>query len=76
MALEQHKLERIERLVQKNGGDIAVAVGRGFEQLAEQIRDSEVRIYSRLAELEDKLEAEAIAELEAVTEEILKYANH
>ena len=57
MALEQKDLELIERVIYKNGDDIAVSIGRSFERLEERIDAAESRIYSRLAEIEDKVEA-------------------
>ena len=56
MALEQKDLELIERVIYKNGDDIAVSIGRSFERLEERIDAAESRIYSRLAEVEDKVE--------------------
>ena len=57
MALEQKDLELIERVIYKNGDDIAISIGRSFERLEERIDAAESRIYSRLAEIEDKIEA-------------------
>ena len=57
MALEQKDLELIERVIYKNGDDLAVSIGRSFERLEERIDAAESRIYSRLAEIEDKIEA-------------------
>jgi prefoldin subunit 5 len=57
MSLEQKDLELIERVVYKNGDDIAISIGRSFERLEERIDAAESRIYSRLAEVEDKIEA-------------------
>lgn len=57
MALETKDLELIERVIYKNGDDIAVSIGRSFERLEERIDAAESRIYSRLAEIEDKIEA-------------------
>jgi prefoldin subunit 5 len=57
MSLEQKDLELIERVIYKNGDDIAVSIGRSFERLEERIDAAESRIYSRLADLEDKVEA-------------------
>ena len=57
MSLEQKDLELIERVIYKNGDDIAVSIGRSFERLDERIDAAESRIYSRLAEIEDKIEA-------------------
>ncbi|MGB7746824.1 MAG: helix-turn-helix domain-containing protein, partial [Verrucomicrobiia bacterium] len=37
MSLEQKDLELIERVIYKNGDDIAVSIGRSFERLEERI---------------------------------------
>ncbi|MDE2038062.1 MAG: hypothetical protein KGI69_02455 [Patescibacteria group bacterium] len=57
MALEQKDVETIERVIYKNGDDIAVSIGRSFERLEERIDAAESRIYSRLSDVEDKIEA-------------------
>jgi len=57
MSLESKDLELIERVIYKNGDDIAVSIGRSFERLEERIDAAESRIYSRLSEVEDKIEA-------------------
>jgi prefoldin subunit 5 len=57
MSLEQKDLELVERIIYKNGDDIAVSIGRSFERLEERIDAAESRIYSRLAELEDKIDS-------------------
>ncbi len=57
MALEQKDLELIERVIYKNGDDVAVSIARSFERLEERIDAAESRIYSRLAEIEDKIES-------------------
>jgi len=57
MALDQKDLESIERVIYKNGDDIAVSIGRSFERLEERIDAAESRIYARLADIEDKMEA-------------------
>ena len=57
MALEQKDLESLERVIYRNGDDIAVSIGRSFERLEERIDAAEARIYSRLSEVEDKVEA-------------------
>ena len=64
MALEQRDLELMERILYKHGDDFAVSIGRSFERLEERIDGAESRIYSRLAGVEDKVEAsrEAIAD--------------
>jgi hypothetical protein len=55
MAIDQKDLELIERVIYKNGDDIAISMGRSFERLEERIDSAESRIYGRLADLEDKL---------------------
>jgi len=55
MALDQKDLELIERLLYKNGDDVAVSIARSFERLEERIDATESRLYSRLAEVEDKV---------------------
>ena len=57
MSLEQKDIEMLERVIYKNGDDIAVSIGRSFERLEERIDAAESRIYSRLADVEDKIEA-------------------
>jgi len=56
MALEQKDIELIERVIYKNGDDIAVSMSRSMERLEERIDAAEARIYSRLSDLEDKVE--------------------
>ncbi len=56
MSLESKDLELIERVIYKNGDDIAVSIGRSFERLEERIDGAESRTYGRLAEMEDKIE--------------------
>jgi len=56
MSLEQKDIELIERVIYKNGDDVAVSIGRSFERLEERIDAAESRIYGRLADLEDRLE--------------------
>ena len=56
MAIEQKDLELIERVIYKNGDDVAVSVARSFERLEERIDGAESRLYSHLSELEDKIE--------------------
>lgn len=55
MALDQKDLELIERVIYKNGDDVAVSIARSFERIEERIDAMESRLYSRLAELDDKL---------------------
>ncbi|MDB5238816.1 MAG: hypothetical protein JWO00_151 [Candidatus Parcubacteria bacterium] len=57
MSLEQKDIELLERVIYKNGDDIAVSVARSFERLEERIDSAESRIYSRLADIEDKMDS-------------------
>jgi phage shock protein A len=54
--LTQEAVESIERIIWKSGDDLAVSVARSFERLEERIDGAESRLYSRFADLEDKLE--------------------
>ena len=56
MSLESKDLELIERVIYKNGDDIAMSIGRSFERLEERIDAAETRIYGRLIEIEDIIE--------------------
>lgn len=56
MALEQKDLELIERVIYKNGDDIAVSIARSFERLEERMDAMESRLYGRLSEIEDVIE--------------------
>ena len=56
MALEQKDIELIEKIIYKNGDDIAVSISRSFERLEERIEVVESRLCSRIADGEDKLE--------------------
>ncbi len=44
MSLNPTDLELIERVIYKNGDDIAVSIGRSFERLEERIDAAESRI--------------------------------
>lgn len=57
MALEQKDVELIERVIYKQGDDIAVSVSRSFERLEERIDAAESRIYGRLGDVEDRVDA-------------------
>ncbi|MFA6404545.1 MAG: hypothetical protein WCW03_00875 [Candidatus Paceibacterota bacterium] len=56
MSLDQKDLELIERIIYKCGDDIAIAIGRSFEHLEERIDGVESRMYSRLADVEERIE--------------------
>lgn len=57
MSLDQKDLELIERVIYKNGDDIAVSIARSFERLEERIDAMESRVYGRLIEIQDRVEA-------------------
>ena len=56
-ALTQGDLELIERIVYKAGDDVAVSIARSLERLEERIDAAESRLYSRIADIEDQLQA-------------------
>ena len=56
MALDQKDLELIERMVFKSADDVAVSVARSFERMEERIDATEARMFSRLSDLESKIE--------------------
>lgn len=55
MSLHPKDIELIERVIYKNGDDIAVSVARSFERLEERIDATESRLYSRIADVEEKV---------------------
>ena len=76
MSLDTKDIELIERIVYKCGDDIAVSISRSFERLEERIDAAESRLYTRMADLEDRIEgsrqdvADEIGELKAEIREI------
>jgi hypothetical protein len=73
MPLEQKDLELIENLLYKNSDDIVISIGRSFERILEHLDSVESRIYSRLAEIEEKIDddRQSTADiLEAIREDI------
>jgi len=56
--LKTADLEAIERVIYKNGDDIATAIGRSFERLEEKIIDAENRIYGRLMDIESEMKSD------------------
>jgi hypothetical protein len=58
--LKPGDLEAIERVIYRNGDDIAVSVGRAFERLEEQMKTIESHIYGRLTEIEKEIKTELI----------------
>jgi hypothetical protein len=55
-ALTQRDLEEIERIINKNSDDLAISIARAFERLEEHIDGNAGRIYSRLADIEGRVE--------------------
>ena len=66
--LTQQDLEQIERVIYKNGDDVAVSIARGFERLEERIDATESRLYSRFAEVEDRIEGSRQAITDSIGE--------
>jgi hypothetical protein len=66
MSLDQKDIELIERLVYKNADDIAVSIARSFERIEERIDAAESRLYSRLADVEDRIAETAEGTLTAI----------
>jgi hypothetical protein len=58
VVLKPGDLEAIERVIYRNGDDIAMAVGRAFERLEEKMNCIESHIYGRLTEIEKEIKAE------------------
>ena len=58
MPLEKKDLECIEGLIYKNCDDIAISIARSFERLEERMDAMESRLYSRICEIQDLLEAD------------------
>ena len=56
MSLEQKDLELIERIIYKSADDVAVSISRSFERLEERIDAMESRLYSRLADIDDRID--------------------
>lgn len=56
--LKTADLEAIERVIYRNGDDIAVSISRSFERLEEKIIAVEKNILGRLVEIEKELNSE------------------
>lgn len=56
MVLDTKDIELIEQIVYKCSDDIAVSISRSFERLEERIDAAESRLYTRMADLEDRIE--------------------
>ena len=78
MSLDKKDLELIETLVFKNSDDIAVSIARSFERLEERIDGAESRLYSRLSEIDDRVEssrqdiADTLGELKEEMRELVR----
>lgn len=57
MSLDQKDIEIIEHMIFRNSDDIAISIARSFERLEKHTFDSEARLYSRLGEIEDRIDA-------------------
>lgn len=56
MSLDTKDIELVERIVYRCSDDIAVSISRSFERLEERIDAAESRIYTRMADIEDRIE--------------------
>lgn len=78
MSLDQKDIELIERIIYKHNDDVAVSIARSFERLEERVDAGESRIYSRIAEVEDRIEAsrqdtsDLIGELKEEVREVVR----
>lgn len=54
-------LELIERIIYKNGDDLAVSIARGLERMEEKLDAIESRMSFRMEEIEQELGAELLA---------------
>ena len=61
VVLKPADLEAIERVIYRNGDDIATAIGRSFERLEEKMETFESRFHGRLAEIEKEVRTELTA---------------
>jgi hypothetical protein len=50
--------EQIERVIYKNGDDIAVSIGRSFERLEERMENAAFRIHGHLTDIADEIGTE------------------
>jgi len=57
MSLDTKDLEAIQGIIYKSSDDVAVSIARSFERLEERIDAVESRLYSRFADMVDKIEA-------------------
>ena len=60
VVLKPADLEAIERVIYRNGDDIAMAVGRAFERLEEKMDAATGRVLTRLTEIENELKAQLL----------------
>lgn len=77
MLLETKDIELIERIVYKCNDDVAVSIARSFERLEERIDAAESRLYTRMADLEDRIEGgrqDVVDEIVEVKAEVREFA--
>ena len=58
-SLNQHDIELIERIIYKNGDDMAVSIARSFERLEERMDAIESRLFLKMSELPDEIKETA-----------------
>jgi hypothetical protein len=68
MSLEPKDLEILERMLYKNAEDIFISITRGCERLVERVDAAESRIYSRMAEVDDRVEGARQENVDILTE--------
>lgn len=56
MALDTKDLEQFVQIIHNACDDVAVSISRSFERLEERIDAAESRLYSRISDVEDKIE--------------------
>lgn len=78
MALDSKDTEVIERILYRSAHDIGASITRSFGQLEQRIDAAESRLYSRLADVEDRVDnsrqeiADELGEVRAELREVLK----
>ena len=60
VVLKPADLEAIERVIYRNGDDIATANGRSFERLEEKMDAVQSHIHARLTQIESELKSELL----------------
>ena len=60
--LGHNDLEQIQLVIYKSADDVAVSIARSFERLEERVDATEARLYSRLGDIEDRLESRIVSD--------------